>query len=94
MARPGRPGFLWVDQESKAYIAINVEGPDEIVAFGFFHGKGPELLSLREDPEIQRKQAKRSEAMSHHIDATVADGSYRVIEVITREEARQGSSPG
>jgi hypothetical protein len=49
---------------------------------------------LREDSEIQRKQAKRSEAMSHHIDATVADGSYRVIEVITREEARRGSSPG
>jgi hypothetical protein len=86
---PDDPDSLWLDQESKAYIAVNVENPDEVVAFGFFHGKGPELLLLREDPEIQRKQAKRSAAMSDHVDATLSDGSYRVVEVITREEGQR-----
>jgi hypothetical protein len=55
------------------------------------HGTTP---PTGEDPEIQRKQAERSAAMSPHVDTTVSDGSYRVIEVITRDEARRGSSPG
>lgn len=63
----------------KAYIAVSVDDQDEIVAFGFFHASGSR-------PSAQREMAR-------HIDATVADGSYRVIEVMTREEARPGSSP-
>ena len=87
------PDALWVDQESKAYIARNVEDPDEIVAFGFFHGEGPELLALRDDPETQRKQAKRAAGMAPHVDGVVVDGSYEVLEVITREEAQRLSEP-
>ena len=61
---PDDPDGLWVDQESKAYIVRNVADPDEIVAFGFFHGGRAELLALRDEPETQRRQAKRAAAMS------------------------------
>jgi hypothetical protein len=30
--------------------------------------------------------------MSPHVDATIVDGSYEVLEVVTREEARLGDS--
>ena len=60
---------------------------DEIVAFGFFRGAGPEFLALRE-PRTWRKQAKRAAAMALHVEETLVDGSYEVLEVVTRDEAR------
>jgi hypothetical protein len=73
---------------AKAYMLRNVADPDEIVAFGFFHDDGPELLALRDEPETQRKQAKRAAAMAPHVEETVVDGSYEVLEAVTREDAR------
>ena len=85
---PDDPDGLWIDQESKAYIVRNVADPDEIVAFGFFHGGRAELLALRDEPETQRRQAKRAAATTPHVEETLVDGSYEVLEVVTREEAR------
>lgn len=91
---PDDPDALWVDQESKAYIVRNVADPDEIVAFGFFHGDRAGLLALRDEPETQQKQATRSAAMAPHVEETLVDGSYEVLEVVTREEARpRGQRP-
>ena len=53
---PEDPDSLGPDQESKAYIARNVDDPDEIVAFGFFHGKA-RTLSL--SAPIRRSRAGR-----------------------------------
>jgi hypothetical protein len=59
------PDALWPEHEPKAYILRNVDDPDEIVAYGTV--KLHELLSLRDDPQTQRKQEKRSAAGAPHV---------------------------
>lgn len=83
------PDALWVEQESKAYILRSLEDPNEVVAFGFLEGSLPELQSLRQDPEVERKQRRRQEAMAPFVSEILLDGAYEVIEVVTREDARQ-----
>ena len=84
---PTNPDALWVEQESKAYILRNLDDPDEIVALGFIHGQLDDLRSLRSDPEVERRQRLRQEAMAPFISEIVLDGAYEVIEVATREDA-------
>ena len=88
---PDDPDALSVEQETKAYILRSLEDPNEIVAFGFLEGDRAELLALRGDPEIRRKQQARRDAMAPHVAEVVLDGSYEVIEVVTREQARPSS---
>ena len=85
---PADPEALWIEQESKGYIVRNLDDPNEIIAFGFLHGGVSDFLPLRNDPEVRRKQERRSALMAPHIDEVVVDGSYEVIEVVTREDAR------
>ena len=88
---PDDPDALWVEQESKAYIVRNVDDPNEIIAFGFMHGDASDFLPLRNEPEVRRKQQRRSSLMAPHVEDVLVDGSYEVIEVVKREDARSPS---
>lgn len=82
---PDDPDSLWVDGEEKAYIVRSLDDPDVVVAFGFLHGDPDELNRLRQDPEVERKMRKRVEAMAEFTEEVLSDGSYEVVEVVTKE---------
>lgn len=85
---PDDPEALWVEQESKAYILRSVEDPDVVLTFGFLHGDLPELMKVRQSPEVDRKMRARYEAMSESTEEILSDGLYHVVEV-----PRAGSRP-
>jgi hypothetical protein len=84
---PEDPAALWVEAEAKAYILRNIEDPDEVIAFGFIDGERDELTRLHDDPVLAGKLRKRAEAMREHVEEVLLDGTYEVVEVVTREQA-------
>jgi hypothetical protein len=85
---PNDPDALWMDGE-QAYIARSVRDPDVVVAFALFPGDLEELSRLREDPEVERKLQKRSEAISEFTEEVLSDDTYEILEVVTTESRQR-----
>ena len=63
-----------------AYIARNVNDPDEIIAFGIIEATAEELQAMRPSGESEEG---RMAAMAPHIESVGTDGIYEVIDEVT-----------
>jgi len=64
---------------AKAYIARNVNDPDEIIAFGMIEATAEELKAMRPSGEGEEG---RMAAMAPHIESVGTDGIYEVIDEV------------
>jgi hypothetical protein len=63
-----------------AYVARNMNDPDEIVAFGMM--ESDDVSNMSSD-EMRQTQAARTQAMAPHVESVGADAVYEVIDEVS-----------
>ena len=60
----------------------NVEDPNMVVSFGIAEGDGDEIREFMSQPKWRELDAKRQAAMAPHVEETLVDGVFEVIDEI------------
>jgi hypothetical protein len=63
-----------------AYIARNVNDPDEIIAFGILEASKEEVEAFRGQ---ESDDSERQDAMAPHVESVGTDGFFEVIDEVT-----------
>ena len=72
----------WPPQFVRAYHVRDLTDENTVVSFGLFDGTAEDYRRLRSDPRAGEVQDRRQRAMAAHVQETLIDGVFEVVEQV------------
>ena len=72
----------WPPQFVRAYHVRDLTDENTVVSFGLFDGTAEDYRRLRSDPRAGEIQDRRQRAMAEHVQETLIDGVFEVVEEV------------